>query len=94
MKLSKQECKIIREVTNELDCKLICRYKHEDQTCIAITSDCLLTVLSLFFMMYAVRKQDFGNNIYTTYNDGYDLAASLYQINETTAIFKDMQWFR
>ena len=94
MKLSKQDCKIIREVTNELDCKLICRYKYEDKTCIAITSGCLLTVLSLFFMMYAVRKQDFGNNIYTTYNDGYDLAASLSQINETTAVFKDMQWYR
>ena len=95
MKLSQQDCMLIRSITDELDCKLVCHYKHENQACIAIKSECLLTVLSLFFMAYIVReKKTVEDGFNLACNEGYELAAALYQIDENTAIFKDLQWYR
>lgn len=96
MKLSQADCKLIRQITNELDCELLCHCQYKNSVCVAITSKYyLLTVLSLFFMLYIARKQKTTEDaLKIAASTGYDLAAALRQIDEHTVVFEGIEWFR
>lgn len=95
MKLSQEDCKLIRQITDELDCDLFCHCQYKNSVCVAITSKYLLTVLGLFFMLYTARKQKTTEDaLKIAASTGYDLAAALRQVDEHTIVFEGIEWFR
>lgn len=95
MKLSQEDCKLIRQITDELDCDLLCHCQYKNGVCVAITSKCLLTALGLFFMLYTAHKQKTIEDAFKiAASSGYDLASSLRQIDEHTVVFENIEWFR